>query len=169
MLLKLFFRLLLYILYNLNINLYKKYNTKFLRFLGVNVLGEPDYIDFNVSFDSTDYSLITLGDGCTITGRTLILTHDYASGSIVNSRCDVGNSIQKKIGKITIGSNSFIGANSIILPGITIGKNSIVGAGSVVTKDVPDETVVAGNPAKKICSLRDYYYKRRIEFKSQTF
>lgn len=46
-----------------------------------------------------------------------------------------------------------IGANSTILPGITIGYNSLVGAGSVVTKDVPDNTVVAGNPAKIINSI----------------
>ncbi|WP_429970759.1 sugar O-acetyltransferase [Fructilactobacillus sp. Tb1] len=46
--------------------------------------------------------------------------------------------------------NTWIGANSVILPGVTIGKNAIVGAGSVVTKDVPDNTIVVGNPAKPI-------------------
>jgi len=45
---------------------------------------------------------------------------------------------------------AWIGINSTILPGVTIGENSIVGAGSVVTKDVPDNTIVAGNPAKFI-------------------
>ncbi|HAI40259.1 MAG TPA: acyltransferase, partial [Maribacter sp.] len=42
----------------------------------------------------------------------------------------------------------WVGANAILLPGVTIGHNSIVGAGSIVTKDVPDNVVVAGNPAK---------------------
>ena len=41
-----------------------------------------------------------------------------------------------------------IGANSVVIPGVTIGENALVGAGSVVTKDVPDNAVVAGNPAK---------------------
>ena len=44
--------------------------------------------------------------------------------------------------------NAIIGANSTLLPGVSIGKNAIVGAGSVVTKDVPENHVVAGNPAK---------------------
>lgn len=49
---------------------------------------------------------------------------------------------------VIIGDNAFIGANSIVLEGIVVGKNAIVGAGSVVTKDVPDSTVVFGNPAR---------------------
>ena len=54
------------------------------------------------------------------------------------------------IGKITIGNKVFIGAGSIILPGATIGDNSVIAAGSVVTKDVPENVVVGGNPAKII-------------------
>lgn len=48
---------------------------------------------------------------------------------------------------VTVGDNARIGANSTILPGVKIGKNAVIGAGSVVTKDVPDKTVVFGNPA----------------------
>jgi acetyltransferase-like isoleucine patch superfamily enzyme len=51
---------------------------------------------------------------------------------------------------VVIKRGSWIGANSIILPGVTIGENAVVGAGSVVTKSVPDRSVVAGNPAKII-------------------
>ncbi|MDX4039812.1 acyltransferase [Aliarcobacter skirrowii] len=54
---------------------------------------------------------------------------------------------------VIIQEGSWIGANCIILTGVNIGKNSVVGAGSVVTKDVPDFTVVAGNPAKIIKNL----------------
>jgi sugar O-acyltransferase (sialic acid O-acetyltransferase NeuD family) len=50
-------------------------------------------------------------------------------------------------GNVKIGDLSFIGANATILPNITVGSNAIVGAGSVVTKDIPDHTVVMGNPA----------------------
>ena len=49
-----------------------------------------------------------------------------------------------------IGENSFIGARSIIMPGVQIGRGCIVGAGSIVTKDVPDNCAVAGNPAQII-------------------
>lgn len=56
---------------------------------------------------------------------------------------------------VTIEEYASIAAGSIILPGINIGKDSLVGAGSVVTKNVKKETVVIGNPAKKICLTRD--------------
>ena len=55
----------------------------------------------------------------------------------------------------TIGENAKIGANATIMPGIIIGKNALVGAGSVITIDVPDEMIVAGNPAKE---LRKIHY-----------
>ncbi|WP_276866657.1 DapH/DapD/GlmU-related protein [Bacteroides heparinolyticus] len=51
---------------------------------------------------------------------------------------------------VRIGDNCFIGNGAILLPGITIGNEVIVGAGSVVTKDVPSNTIVAGNPARVI-------------------
>ncbi len=54
---------------------------------------------------------------------------------------------------VVLKRNCWIGAGTVILPGVTVGENSIVGAGSVVTKDVPDNTVVAGNPAKFIKHL----------------
>lgn len=73
---------------------------------------------------------------------------------------------------IHVGDDVWIGGNSVILPGITIGNNSVVGAGSVVTKDVPKDVVVAGNPAKVIKNIteqekekwrmmRDNYYSKR--------
>lgn len=60
---------------------------------------------------------------------------------------------------IEIGDNVFIGAGSIILPNVTIGDNVIIGAGSVVTKDIMSNSVVAGNPACRICSLDAYLEK----------
>lgn len=54
---------------------------------------------------------------------------------------------------VVLKRNCWIGAGAVILPGVTVGENFIVGAGSVVTKDVPDNTVVAGNPAKFIKHL----------------
>ena len=54
---------------------------------------------------------------------------------------------------IEIGANAWLGGGAIVLPGVTIGENSVVGAGAVVTRDVPSDVVVVGNPARVIRSL----------------
>ncbi|MCG6369200.1 DapH/DapD/GlmU-related protein, partial [Vibrio fluvialis] len=69
---------------------------------------------------------------------------------------------------IHIGRNVWIGANSVVLPGVTIGENSVIGAGSVVTKDIPSNVVAVGNPCRVVREIkerdREFYYKdRRFE------
>ena len=56
------------------------------------------------------------------------------------------------LGDVSVGNKTFIGSNATILPGVKIGNNSIVGAGSVVLKDIPDNSVYVGSPAKFIKS-----------------
>lgn len=73
-----------------------------------------------------------------------------------------GNVVRDKIpkfdcfGKVTIGDYVYIGTNSLIMPGVKIGNNVLIAAGSVVTKSIPDNIVVAGNPARFICTTEDY-------------
>lgn len=62
-------------------------------------------------------------------------------------------------GTIDIKDDVYIGVNTTILPNVTIGPRSVVGAGSVVTRNVPPDTVVAGNPARPICTLEEYERK----------
>jgi len=83
---------------------------------------------------------IIIGDNVTISGRTIILSHD--GSDVVTGKKHKGITIIK--------DGAFIGINSIVLTGVTIGSNVVIGAGSVVTKDVPDREIWAGNPAKKI-------------------
>lgn len=85
---------------------------------------------------------ITLEDGVLIAPKVNLVTlnHDF---SPENRRATYAKPIHIK-------KNAWIGIASTVLPGVTIGENSIVGAGSVVTKDVPDNSVVAGNPARFI-------------------
>ncbi|GAK38226.1 maltose O-acetyltransferase [Bacteroides graminisolvens DSM 19988 = JCM 15093] len=59
-------------------------------------------------------------------------------------------------GKVKIGDWCYIGNNALIMPGVTIGDNVLVSSGSVVTKSIPSNMVVAGNPARIICSIDDY-------------
>ena len=95
--------------------------------------------------------LISMGDNVTISDAYL-LTHDGSTKKFLG---------YSRVRRIKIGNNVFIGAGAIILPGIEIGDNVIIGAGSVVTKDIPDNSLVVGNPAKIISTVTDYIEKNR--------
>lgn len=95
--------------------------------------------------------LVTIGDRVTVTTRVLFLTHD---GSTWLMRDDRGR--RQRYGAITIGSDVFIGAGAILMPGVTVGDRCVIGAGSVVTKSVPTGSVVAGNPARWITSYEAF-------------
>ena len=86
-------------------------------------------------FDKTYPAGVHIGAWTYVAFDAAILAHDMTRGLYLHTR---------------IGRNCFIGARSLILPGIQIGDESIVGAGSVVTKDVPPRCAVAGNPAQII-------------------
>lgn len=98
---------------------------------------------------SAEPYLITIGKRTTISFDVKLITHD-------NSAEKLGVGITNIFGRITIGDNCFIGAGVIILPGVTIGNNVIVGAGSVVTKSVPENMIVGGNPARIINTVDKY-------------
>ncbi|MCH9812850.1 MAG: hypothetical protein K0U47_02780 [Epsilonproteobacteria bacterium] len=66
-----------------------------------------------------------------------------------------------RVEKTIIGNDVFLGANAVVLPGVTINDGAIIGAGAVVTKDVAKNTVVAGNPAKYVCTVEEYRDKCR--------
>lgn len=116
------------------------------------VIGEDYRIKAMPDFGSEPY-LIHIGKRVTISFGVVFLTHDGAT-CVFRQQKQYKDVI--KFGRIIIGDNSFIGARSTIMPNVTIGSNSIIGACSLVTKDVPDDCVYAGSPAKYICSTKEY-------------
>lgn len=95
---------------------------------------------------------ITIGDDVTLAPRVHILAHD------ASTKVHLGYT---KVANVRIGNRVFIGASSIIMPGVTVGDDVIIGAGSIVTKDIPSGSVAVGAPACVICSLKDYLEKEK--------
>lgn len=114
-----------------------------LKILGVKI-GKNTMISLGAKIDVHRGEVI-IGDNCLITSGVKILSHDGASRMI--NIDDFGN------GRVIIGNNIFIGVNAVILKGVNIGDNSVIGAGTVVTRDVPPQSLVVGNPGKIIRKL----------------
>ena len=98
-------------------------------------IGKDVRISLKANLDKRNPKGVVIGDGSYLAFGATILCHDMS----------------RNIAKpVVIGKNCFIGANSIILPGVTIGDEVVVAAGAIVTKDVTNNTLVGGNPAKLI-------------------
>lgn len=110
----------------------------------------------NTIIDPTRPFLIKIGDDVQITSGVTILTHGY-DWSVLKG---VYGEVLGSAGEVVIGNNCFIGMHSTILKGVHIGDNCIIGANSLVNKDIPSGWVAAGNPAKPIMKIEDYYQKR---------
>jgi acetyltransferase-like isoleucine patch superfamily enzyme len=115
-------------------------------------IGKNLKISHHTYIDLHRPNLIEIGDNVQITRGAMILGYDSVKDSPYFRKYFIENAY----GKVRIGNNVYIGAYSIILPGITIGDNVIVGAGSIVTKDIPDNIIVAGNPAKIIKKIKEF-------------
>ena len=106
-------------------------------------------------FWSSEPYLITVGNHCQITNGVKVFTH--GGGGAVRRLFPNFDTF----GKVVIGDYVYLGNNSLVMPGVTIGDNVLVAAGSVVTKSVPSNVVVAGNPAKVICTINEYIERNK--------
>jgi len=118
------------------------------------VVGKKFHMLEEVKIDYSHTWHVQIGDDVTLAPRVHILAHDASTKMHLN---------YARIGKVKIGNRVFVGASSIILPGVTIGNDVVIGAGSVVSRDIPDGHVAAGNPAKLICTIDEFLSKRRKE------
>lgn len=114
------------------------------------ILDDPFFV-----FGSESY-LIKVGKHVEFTRGVRLISHD---GGIWVGRVKKEYKDFDYFGPITIGDNVFLGNNSIVLPGVSIGNNCVVGAGAIVTKDIPDNSVVAGVPARIIKTTDEYLTK----------
>lgn len=127
------------------------YTTKKLISMGMKVGKNFKRLN-GVILDPSHCWLLEIGDNVTLAPRVHILCHDASTKTYLN---------YTKIGRVTIGDRVFIGAESVVLPGVTIGDNVIIGANSTVTHDIPSNTVAVGSPARVIYSLDEYLEKEK--------
>lgn len=108
-------------------------------------VGEDFLSNYNLTI--LDIAPVTIGDHVMIGPNVDIYTVNHPL--IVSGRCDY----EAQASPVTIGNDVWIGGKVAIMPGVTIGNNVVIAAGAVVTKDIPDNTLVGGIPAKKIRTL----------------
>lgn len=132
----------------------------YARHIGVNI-GENNLIGYD--HWSSEPFLITIGSFCQLT-NCKIFTH--GGGQVLR----IEHPDFDTFGKVVIGNHVYIGTDALIMPGVTIGDNSLVAAGSVVTKSVPPRTVVAGNPARILCTIEEFYERnKKYDLKTKNF
>jgi maltose O-acetyltransferase len=135
-----------------SINIYRKKRWwRSLREAGMDI-GKGVNLPFSTAIDVSHCFLISIGDNCGFGDECMILAHDAMPNEYLDATI---------LGRVKIHESCHIGSRTLILPGVEIGPRSIVGANSVVSKDIPPDSVAAGNPARVICSMQEYLDKLR--------
>ncbi len=120
-------------------------------------VGDNFYANYNLVI--LDVCKVAIGDNVFIAPNVAL----YAAGHPVHP--ESRNSGYEYGAPITVGSNVWIGGNTVILPGVTVGSGCVIGAGSVVTRDIPPNSLAAGNPCRVLRQIteadRKYYFKNR--------
>ncbi|MFL5868871.1 MAG: acyltransferase [Thermoleophilaceae bacterium] len=119
-------------------------------------IGPNVYLASGAVVDANFPWLVSIGSDTTLGPGVYVLAHD------ASTRRHIGYT---RVGRVKIGRRVFIGAYSLVLPGVTIGDDVIVGAGSVVREDVPAGVMVAGNPAVLVGKTEDYvgHHREQME------
>jgi maltose O-acetyltransferase len=121
-------------------------------------VGKNFYRGPGVIIDPMHCYHITIGDNVSLAPRVHILAHDASTAMFLG---------KTRAANVTIGNEVFVGAGSIILPGVHIGNRVIIGAGSIVSKDIPDNSVALGNPAKVVCPIDEYLEKEKAKMRPE--
>ncbi len=120
-------------------------------------LGNNVYANFNLTL--VDDTHIYIGDDVMLGPNVTLATAGHPIDPEIRKQATQFNI------PITIGSNVWVGANTVVLPGVSIGENSVIGAGSIVTKDIPADVVAIGNPCRVLRPInihdKEFYFKKR--------
>ena len=122
-------------------------------------VGDHFWVGDDCSFDTSFCWLIEIGNNVTFSNKVQLVTHDSSMFEFVH---------RTKLGKIEIEDNAFVGARTMIMPGVRIGEGAVVAAGSLVTKDIPAHEVWGGYPAKKMMD-RDQLEEKFLNDKYKCF
>jgi acetyltransferase-like isoleucine patch superfamily enzyme len=120
-------------------------------------IGERIVLEFGAYVDTDFAWLVTLEDDVVLAARAQVLAHDGATRQVL------GHTL---VAPVRICTGAYVGAGATILPGVTVGRYAVIGAGSIVSRDVPPETVVAGIPARAICSVHELVARQEAEVKA---
>jgi maltose O-acetyltransferase len=118
------------------------------------VVGRGFNIMIGATIDRSHCWLITIGDDVTVSRDVRILAHDASTKAYLG---------YTRLGKVDIGDRVFIGAASIVLPGVRIGSDVVIGAGSVVSRDIPDGMVARGVPARCVMTTAEWIDRAKLE------
>lgn len=130
----------------------------YAKWIGVNMKGKVYIYGNPYKMFSTEPWCVTLGNNVHITDEVMFVCHD--GGTLIYRHIVPDLEITKPI---TVGDNVYIGTRSTIMPGVHIGNNVIIAAGAVVTRDLPDNGVYGGVPARLIKSADEYFEKIKRE------
>jgi len=130
----------------------------YARSIGVNLGQNVHFYGMPSGMFGTEPWLITIGNNVHITSGCAFVTHD--GGTLI---------LRKQVpdlewtAPISIGNDVYLGVRTLVMPGVRIGNRVIIGAGSIVTRDIPDNSVAVGVPARVIKSVDDYLEQMKLK------
>lgn len=139
---------------------------RYLRKKGISI-GDNCFFQYpkSITIDITRPILVSIGSNCRFLKNFTLLTHDSVNKVLGN----IYHEFLPSSGIVEIGNNVYFSRNCTVLKGVQIGDNCIIGFGSIVTKNIPANSVAVGSPAKVICTIEEYFKRRKDRSLQEAF